>query len=54
MLQFVSSAEADLSCLFAGSSSGGAEDTYLRGNVGGKGRGDGEEKEMMTFATSRR
>lgn len=54
MLQFSSSAEADLSCVFAGSSSGRAEDTYLRGNVGGKGRGDREEEEMISSGTVRR
>ena len=54
MLQLVSSAEADLSCVFAGSSSRGAENTYLRGKVGRKDRGNGQEEEMITSTTGER
>lgn len=38
--------QADLSCIYADSSSGGAEDSYVCCNVGGKDGCDGEEKEV--------
>lgn len=39
--------EADSSRLFAGSSSGGAKDLYIRGHAGGKGGGDGKEEKAV-------
>lgn len=41
--------EADLSCIYAGSSSGGAEDPYVCCVVGGEDGCDGEEEKVMAI-----
>lgn len=45
--------QADLSCNHAGASSGGAEDSYVCCDFGGKDGCDGEEEEVMIVQKGR-
>lgn len=45
--------QADLSCIHAGASSGGAKDSYICCELGGEDGCDGEEKEVMVVQKGR-